>query len=95
VDVAAMVRADLIIASMLEEVRTNPIMRWRPCAKASMWSAKPSAWGACPDRCERANPHWISGIALQDLVIAEMLLGKALDTNTYELIPTGIVTIDC
>lgn len=101
VDVAAMERADVIIADMpeevlhetgdaLEAVREGVDLAGKTVSLGDVMSGQAPA---------RRSPTDIViyksvGTALQDVVIAEMLLREALASNKYELLPAGIVTID-
>lgn len=100
-DVAAMARADRIIADMPEEVlhetgdalvaiREGVDVAARTVGLAEVMSGRVAA---------RKSPDDIViyksvGTALQDVVTAEMLLREAQASGKYQLIPTGIVTID-
>ena len=101
VDVAAMARADLIVADMPEEVvhetgdslqaiRAGVDVAGKTVSLGDVLSGQVPA---------RQSPEDIVlyksvGSALQDVVTAEMLLREALASNQFEMLPTGIVTID-
>lgn len=101
VDVAAMARADVIIADMLEEVvhetgDSLEAIREGVDVQGKTVSLGDVMSGQVPARKSAADIvlYKSVGSALQDVVTAEMLLREALATHKYELLPTGIVTID-
>ncbi|MBD7977996.1 ornithine cyclodeaminase family protein [Serpens gallinarum] len=101
VDSAAMARADLIIADMpeevlhetgdaLEAVRQGVDVAGKTVGLGDVMAGRVAARKASTDIVLYKSV----GTALQDVVIAEMLLREALATQQYQLIPAGIVTID-
>ena len=101
VDTAAMGRADVIIADMPEEVLHETGDALEAVREGVELAAKTVGLGEVmsgqvPARRSASDIvlYKSVGTALQDVVIAEMLLREALATNQYELLPTGIVTID-
>ncbi|MOA40157.1 ornithine cyclodeaminase [compost metagenome] len=101
VDVAAMARADVIIADMLEEVvhetgDSLQAIREGVDVQGKTVSLGDVMSGQVPARKSAADIvlYKSVGSALQDVVTAEMLLREALASDQYELLPTGIVTID-
>lgn len=101
VDVAAMERANVIIADMPEEVihETGDSLE---AIKAGVdvdgktVGLDEVVSGRKPARHSESDIvlYKSVGSALQDVVIAEMLLRRALATNQYQTFPSGIVTID-
>lgn len=101
VDVDAMARADRIIADMPEEVVHETGDALVAIAEGVDVQGKTvgldQVLGGSVQLGEAANGivlYKSVGSALQDVVIAEMLLRRALTTNQYDVFPSGIVTID-
>lgn len=101
VDVAAMARADLIIADMPEEVihetgDSLEAIREGVDVEGKTVSLGDVLSGQAPARRSAQDIVLYKSVggALQDVVTAEMLLREALATHKYALLPTGIVTID-
>lgn len=101
VDVAAMARADLIIADMPEEVVHETGDALVAIAEGVDVAAKTVSLGEVMSgqAPARQSPQDIVlyksvGGALQDVVTAEMLLREALASNRFQQLSTGVVTID-
>lgn len=101
VDVAAMARADLIIADMPEEVIHETgdalvaIAEGVDVAGKTISLAEVMS-GQTPARKSPADIVLYKSVggALQDVVTAEMLLREALASNRFQQLSTGVVTID-
>lgn len=100
-DVAAMARAHVIIADMPEEVvhETGDALaaiREGVDVQGKTVGLDQVVSGRRPGRNTDADIvlYKSVGSALQDVVIAEMLLRRALANNQYQRLPAGIVTID-
>lgn len=100
-DSVAMARADRIIADMPEEVlheTGDALAAIRDgvdlAAKTVGLDAVMSGQVAARDSARDIVIYKSVGTALQDVVTAEMLLREALASNTCQIIPAGVVTID-
>lgn len=100
VDVTTMQRATLIVADMVEEIlhdtgdaleaiKAGVDVAAKTVGLADVLSGKAAGRRTAEDILIYKSV----GSALQDVVIAEMLLRKAKETNRYVTMPVGVVTI--